>query len=70
MDKPKDYSGPMMFAIPPGYIDVTSHTDTERKGIAGLDHPYYVLQGKINKVLELHSGCYRSYIVDKIMEIL
>ncbi len=51
MKKPENYQGLATFPVPPGYIDVTSMSDTGRRGIPGPAHPYYLMRARVRQAL-------------------
>ncbi len=60
--------------VPDGYIDVTRlFGPSGRQGIAGPDHPFYVMRNKIADVLAGELGFDQikaHYLADKIMEAM
>lgn len=70
MDEPKDYRGPLDRKLPEYYVDVTSLTDTERLGIPGMDHPYYVMLRNITRVIRDTRSALPEQLAMAIMKVL
>lgn len=73
MKRPEDYTGPMQWGLPIGYIDVTTSGDIERKGVPGPDHPYYKTRARVREALakfvdldEQHADLYADIIMSAL----
>lgn len=71
MKRPENYVGPLGSKVPLGYIDVTFHTDPQRKGYPCMDHPYYVLRDKIQAAIDsAPNETTTTKLAELVMEVL